>query len=57
VDDLTLTLESSPYVRQALKKFVDEQMRPGDLVAIIRTGAGMGRVSLRANRGSHSCSR
>lgn len=25
-----------------LRKFVDEQMQPGDLVAIIRTGAGMG---------------
>src|SRR5437867_402229 len=39
VDDLTLTVESAPFVRQALKKFVDEQMQPGDLVAIIRTGA------------------
>ncbi len=46
VDDLTLTLESSPYVRQALKKFVDEQMQPGDLVAIIRTGAGMGALQM-----------
>src|SRR5207248_9171072 len=27
---------------KALKKFVDEQMQPGDLVAIIRTGAGIG---------------
>lgn len=42
VDDLTLSFESTGSVRQALKKFVDEQMQPGDLVAIIRTGAGMG---------------
>jgi len=42
VDDLGLSFESSHYVRQALRKFVDEQMQPGDLVAIIRTGAGMG---------------
>lgn len=42
VDDLGLSFESSRYVREALKKFVDEQMQPGDLVAIIRTGAGMG---------------
>jgi VWFA-related protein len=42
VDDLTLSFESVPSVRQALKKFVDEQMQPGDLAAIIRTGAGMG---------------
>lgn len=46
VDDLTLTLESTPYVRQALKKFVDEQIQPGDLVAIIRTGAGMGALQM-----------
>ncbi|HSB08831.1 MAG TPA: VWA domain-containing protein [Blastocatellia bacterium] len=42
VDDLTLSFESTVSVKQALKKFVDEQMQPGDLVAIIRTGAGMG---------------
>ncbi len=42
VDDLGLSFESSRYVRETLKKFVDEQMQPGDLVAIIRTGAGMG---------------
>jgi VWFA-related protein len=42
VDDLTLSLESTPYVQQALRKFVDEQMQQGDLVAIVRTGAGMG---------------
>jgi VWFA-related protein len=42
VDDLGLSFESSHYVRAALRKFVDEQMQPGDLVAIIRTGAGMG---------------
>lgn len=42
VDDLTLSFESTASVRQALKKFVDEQMQPGDLAAIIRTGAGMG---------------
>jgi VWFA-related protein len=42
VDDLGLSFESTYYVRRALKKFVDEQMQPGDLVAIIRTGGGMG---------------
>lgn len=42
VDDLTLSFESTYHVRRALKKFVDEQMRDGDLVAIIRTGAGIG---------------
>jgi VWFA-related protein len=42
VDDLGLSFESTYFVRRALKKFVDEQMQPGDLVAIIRTGGGMG---------------
>jgi len=42
VDDLGLSFESTHYVRRALKKFVDEQMQPGDLVAIIRTSGGMG---------------
>ncbi len=42
VDDLGLSFESTASVRDALKKFVDEQMQPGDLVAIIRTGAGVG---------------
>jgi VWFA-related protein len=42
VDDLGLSFESTYYVRHALKKFVDEQMQPGDLVAIIRTGGGIG---------------
>jgi VWFA-related protein len=42
VDDLGTSFESIAYVRRALKKFVDEQMQPGDLVAIMRTSAGMG---------------
>lgn len=42
VDDLSLSFESAYYTRRALKKFVDEQMQEGDLVAIIRTGAGVG---------------
>lgn len=42
VDDLGLSFESTHFVRQALKKFVDQQMLPSDLVAIIRTSGGMG---------------
>ncbi len=42
VDDLGLSFESMHFVRDALRKFVDEQMQPGDLVAITRTGAGIG---------------
>lgn len=42
VDDLGLSFESIARVRSSLKKYVDTQVAPGDLVAIIRTGAGMG---------------
>ncbi len=42
VDDLNLSFGSMFWVREALKKFVNEQMQEGDLVAIIRTGAGVG---------------
>ena len=42
VDDLSMSFESIYYARQAMSKFVDEQMQNGDLVAIIRTGGGMG---------------
>ena len=42
VDDLGLSFVSTYYVREALKKFVNQQVQPGDLVAIIRTGGGMG---------------
>jgi VWFA-related protein len=42
VDDLGLSFESIGRVRGSLKKFVDNEMQPGDLVAVIRTGAGIG---------------
>jgi len=42
VDDLGLSPTGVAYVRGALKKFVDNDMQPGDLVAILRTGAGIG---------------
>jgi VWFA-related protein len=42
VDDLGTSFESMAFVREGLKQFVNEQMLPGDLVAVIRTSAGMG---------------
>lgn len=42
VDDLSLSFESIARVRNVLRRFLDEHMQPGDLVAILRTGAGMG---------------
>jgi hypothetical protein len=42
VDDLGLSFESTVYVRKALHTFIDTQMQSGDLIAILRTGAGIG---------------
>ncbi len=42
IDDLCLSWTSMAYVRKALKKFVDSEMQPGDLVAIIRTAGSVG---------------
>ena len=42
VDDLSLSFESTVFVRRALNKFIDEQMQPGDLAAVIMTSAGSG---------------
>lgn len=42
VDDLNMSFASIYYARKALRRFVDQQMQPGDLVAIIRTGGGVG---------------
>lgn len=42
VDDLGLSFESISILRRALTKFVDQQIQPGDLVAIIRTAGGAG---------------
>jgi VWFA-related protein len=42
IDDLGLSAESINQVRRQLRKFVDEQMQPNDLVAIIRTGGDVG---------------
>lgn len=42
VDDLGLSFESMAFVHVSLRKFVERQMQPGDLVAVCRTGAGSG---------------
>ena len=42
VDDLGLSADSIYTVKRSLRKFVDEQMQPNDLVAIILTGKGVG---------------
>jgi VWFA-related protein len=42
VDDLGLSFESVARLKPTLHKFVDTQLQPGDLVAIIRTGGNVG---------------
>jgi VWFA-related protein len=42
VDDLGLSFDDMAFVRSSLRKFVDRQLQPGDLVAICRTGGGSG---------------
>jgi VWFA-related protein len=42
IDDLRMSFESLALVRRGLKSFVDDQMQPGDLVAVVRTSGGIG---------------
>jgi VWFA-related protein len=42
VDDLQMSRESMGFLKSDLKKYVDRQVQPGDLVALIRTRGGMG---------------
>ena len=42
VDDLRMSQDGINSTRDALRKYIDQQMQPGDLVAIIRTSAGIG---------------
>lgn len=42
IDDLRMSFDSIRFTKQALKKFLDEQLQPNDLVAIIRSAGGTG---------------
>ena len=42
VDDLGIAMENTGSIRKQLRRFVEEQMQPNDLVAIIRTGGEVG---------------
>ena len=42
VDDLRMSFDGVRFTKAALKKFLDEQLQPNDLVAIIRTAGGTG---------------
>lgn len=42
VDDLSLSFESLYYARRGLRAFVERELLPTDLVALVRTGKSMG---------------
>jgi VWFA-related protein len=42
VDDLGVAWDNLPAIKHALRKFVEEEKQPTDLVAILATGGGMG---------------
>jgi VWFA-related protein len=42
VDDLSMSAESIPGVRNGLRQFIEKQLHPGDLAAIVRASAGLG---------------
>ena len=44
VDDLSMSFELFYYTRMALANFVEKQMQPGDLVGILPTSFGFGRL-------------
>jgi len=42
IDDLSMSSESVYYMRGALHKFVEQQILPGDIVAVYRSSGGLG---------------
>ena len=40
LDDISMRPDNAPNARMALRNFVEKQMQPGDMVAILRTGHG-----------------
>ena len=42
IDDLSMSFSSSFYAKAALRKFVEESIQPGDLVALFRSSTGIG---------------
>ena len=51
-DDLGLSVDGAQNVRRTLTRFLNEQMRPTDLVSIVRTASGTGAMQrLTGNKG------
>lgn len=42
VDDIGLSFDGTIAVRDALRKWIDTEMQPGDLVSVVRTNASIG---------------
>lgn len=42
VDDFNMSAESVPNLRLGLRKFIENQLQPGDLSAVVRASAGLG---------------
>jgi len=42
VDDIGLSQDSIVHTREALRKWINNEMQPGDLVSVVRTNAAMG---------------
>ena len=42
VDDLGMSFDTMAHLRRQLRKFIDEQRQPNDLVAVLRTGGEIG---------------
>ena len=42
VDDVSMSSDSVPAVRNGLRKFIEKQLQPGDLAGIVRASAGLG---------------
>ena len=46
VDDLSMSFENGNHAKMALRNFVEKQMQPGDMAAILRTGHGNSALQL-----------
>jgi VWFA-related protein len=46
VDDISMQFENVHYARMALRKFVEDQMQPGDIVSIVRSSHGISALQM-----------
>jgi VWFA-related protein len=46
IDDIAMSYEQIRYARMSLINFVEKQMQPGDMVAVLRTGSGNSAIQM-----------